>query len=93
MRIGLYTFKIFLPACHSLKDKRRVIKSIKDRMRSRYNVAVSEVDGHDLWQSSTIAIVSVSNEDSLLEETFQKIHGEIENMLPGNIIEEKVEFF
>lgn len=93
MRVGVYTIKIFLPVSRSLKDKRRVVKSIKDRMRSRYNIAIAEVDGHDLWQSSTIAIVSVSNEDAVIDETFRKIHNEIENMIPGSIVEEKVEFF
>ena len=46
----------------SLKDKRRVIKSLKQQMRNRYNCSVAETDYHDLWQRARIAVVVVSNE-------------------------------
>lgn len=46
----------------SLKDKRRVLKSLKDQMRSRFNCSVSETDYHDLWQRARLTACVVSNE-------------------------------
>jgi len=45
----------------SLKDKRRILKSLKDRIRNEFNVAVAEVDPTDLWQSASLGVVTVSN--------------------------------
>ena len=52
--------QIFLPDSHSLKDKRQVLKSLKERVRSRFDVAVAEVDHHELWQRSTLGMAVVS---------------------------------
>ena len=45
----------------SLKDKRRILKSLKDRIRNKFNVAVAEVGPTDLWQSASLGVVTVSN--------------------------------
>ena len=45
----------------SLKDKRRILKSLKDRIRNGFNVAVAEVDPTDLWQSASLGVVTVSS--------------------------------
>ena len=45
----------------SLKDKRRILKSLKDRIRNEFNVAVAEVDSTDLWQSASLGVVTVSS--------------------------------
>ena len=47
--------------CSSLKDKRRILKSLKDRIRNNFNVAVAEVDPTDLWQSASLGVVTVSS--------------------------------
>jgi len=91
MRIAAYTVTIIIPSSQSLKDKRRIIKSIKDRLRVKYNIAIAEVDGQDLWQRSTLAIVSVSNDEAFLNSVFSTIRGEIENLVPGHIAEEHLE--
>ena len=61
MPVGLLTLEIYIPDAHSLKDKRQVIRSLKDRLRSRFNVAVAELDHHDTWQRSQVGVVSLSN--------------------------------
>ncbi len=65
--------QLFLPASSSLKDKRGVIKSLKERIHNRFNVSVSEVDQNDLWQRSTLGMAVVSNAakhaDSVLAKT------------------------
>lgn len=93
VRVGIYTLEIYLPSSSSLKDKRRIIKGLKDRLRTRHNISIAEVDGQELWQRSTLAVVSVSNSEAPLHASFQKIHHEIEQRLPGGIVSETIEFF
>jgi len=52
--------QLHLPESQSLKDKRQVVKSLKERVRNRFNVSIAEVDYHDLWQRCAIAIAVVS---------------------------------
>ena len=54
--------QLFLPDSSSLKDKRGVIKSLKERIHNRFNVSVSEVDHNDLWQRSTLGMAVVSTD-------------------------------
>jgi uncharacterized protein YlxP (DUF503 family) len=53
--IGVVTWQLHLDGCSSLKDKRRVIKSLKDRLHTRFNVSVAETDHHDRWQRAELA--------------------------------------
>ncbi|MBO8129112.1 MAG: DUF503 domain-containing protein [Peptococcaceae bacterium] len=64
MRIGILTVELFLGEAMSLKDKRKVLKSLVTRLRSRFNVSVGETGYQDTWQRSKLAVVTVSNEAS-----------------------------
>jgi uncharacterized protein len=88
MTVGVYTFEIHLPGARSLKDKRQVVRRLKDRLRSRHNAAVSEMEEHaDLWQRAAIAVVSVASRREVLEELFDAVHREAESQVPGEVIE------
>jgi uncharacterized protein YlxP (DUF503 family) len=67
MHIAHLTLELRMEAARSLKDKRQVTRSLKDRLRASFNVAVAEVEVTDLWQRATIAIVSVSESRDYLE--------------------------
>jgi hypothetical protein len=58
--IGVLTLELHLTEARSLKDKRHYVKSVKDRLRSRFNVAVAETEDQSLWNRSTITVVTVS---------------------------------
>jgi uncharacterized protein YlxP (DUF503 family) len=73
MFVGIGKVEIFLPGLRSLKSKRRIIKSIKDKIRSKFNVGVNEIDFLDKWQHSTIGIAAVSNDSKFLRSSFSKI--------------------
>ncbi len=73
MLIGVCTIELFIPESGSLKGKRRVVKSIKDRIRQNYNVSVAEINGHDLWQRVVLGIVCVGNEKRYLNGLLDKI--------------------
>lgn len=67
MRIAYLTLEIRIEGAHSLKDKRQVIRSLKDRLRNSFNVAVAEIDVTDLWQRATLGVVSISGSRDYLE--------------------------
>ena len=93
MTIGVYTFELHLPAARSLKDKRKVLRRLKDRLRARYNVAVSELNDYsDLWQRAALAVVSVAHGRDALERLFEAVHAEVTGLVPGQIIETGREF-
>ena len=62
MNIGALQVRLRLPENHSLKGKRKVVKSIISQVSSKFNVSVAEVDDHDMWQVATIGVSCVSNE-------------------------------
>ena len=62
MNIGAMVVRLRLPENHSLKGKRKVVKSITSKVSHKFNVAVAEVDDHDLWQVATLGISCVSND-------------------------------
>jgi uncharacterized protein YlxP (DUF503 family) len=91
--IGVYTFEIHLPDSRSLKQRRQVLRRLKDRLRSRYNVAVGEIGDHsDLWQRAGVVVVSVASRREALEKIFEGVHREAESQVPGQIIETGSEF-
>jgi uncharacterized protein YlxP (DUF503 family) len=62
MLVALERFDLRIPACGSLKEKRHVVKTLTNAIRSTFNVSVAEVDHHDLWQRTAIAFAAVSGE-------------------------------
>jgi uncharacterized protein len=62
MVIGILEIILYLPESHSLKDKRQVVKSIKDKVRQRFNVAIAETDDLDLWQKARLGVCTLGND-------------------------------
>jgi len=73
MIIGLLQARLSLPGARSLKDKRQVIKSMKDRARQRINVSVAEVAYQDVWQSAALAFVTVSAERVVVDQRLSEV--------------------
>ncbi len=73
MNVGVCKIKLRLPENLSLKGKRRVLKSITTRVRNKFNVAIAEVDDHDLWQLATLGICCVSNNRRQTNEVLSKV--------------------
>ena len=81
MAVGLLTLEIHIPDSRSLKDKRQVLRSLKDRLRGRFNVAVAELDHQESWQRAQIGIVSLSNDAAHLEQSLRAVLNEAEGIL------------
>jgi uncharacterized protein YlxP (DUF503 family) len=90
--IGVLTFDIHVEDAHSLKDKRSVVKGLKDRLRRRFNVAVAEIAGQDTWQRSVVAAVTVSNEREHAEKVLQAVENDAANFLGGALTDCGVEW-
>ncbi len=93
MPVGVLTLEIQLPYAHSLKEKRAVLLKIKGRLRSRFNVAIAELDHQDAWQQATLAVVSISNSQPLLESVFQRVLAESERILGQDVAYHSLDFF
>ena len=91
MVVGICTFAIHLPLARSLKDKRQVLKSLKDRLR-RHNLSIAEVDGQDVWQRTVLGIAAVADSRAPLERLFEQITSEIESSIPGEILQREVDY-
>jgi uncharacterized protein len=71
--IGLVQARLSIPDARSLKDKRMVLRSLKDRALNKMNVSVAEVDDQDLWQSAVLAFVTVAAEKDVVEKRISEI--------------------
>jgi uncharacterized protein len=89
--IGLLTLEIHIPDARSLKDKRQVLRSLKERLRARFNVAVAELDHQDTWQRSQIGIVTLSNDQAHLEQSLQAVFDEAEQQLGRDLVSHDLE--
>ena len=91
MPIGLLTLEIHIPDAHSLKDKRQVLRSLKDRLRGQFNVAVAELDHQDVWQRSLVGVVSLSNDERHLRESLDRVAAEAERLLGRDLVSSEIE--
>jgi uncharacterized protein YlxP (DUF503 family) len=91
MTIALLTVEMHVPGARSLKDKRMVLRRVKDRLK-KFNVAVSEVEYHDLWQRTALAIVTVSTDQTHADRELAAVADEIDRVEPGLITRTEVEF-
>jgi uncharacterized protein YlxP (DUF503 family) len=92
MNAGICRIKLHLSESQSLKDKRRVVKSIISRLRSQYNISIAEVDDQDLWQLVTLGIACVSNHNQHVDETLSKAMGFITKNYPElEIVDQEIE--
>ena len=93
MIIGTLEVSLFIGHANSLKEKRRVLKSIKDNLHNKFNVAVAEVDRHDTWQVAVLGIVSVSNEKRFLEALLSKVIDYLKTVHSCNLTNYSLEIF
>lgn len=82
MVVGISIFEIHLPACRSLKGKRKVVKGLIDRIHHRFRVSIAETDFHDLHQRSEISIAIVSQSQFELDRILEDIRGVVDGVEP-----------
>ena len=90
--IGVLTLELRLEESHSLKEKRHVVQSLKDRLRNRFNVAVAEIDYQDTWQRSVIAAVTVSSDRTHAEKVLRSAEDEVSAMVGAALVQTALEW-
>jgi uncharacterized protein YlxP (DUF503 family) len=91
MRVALLHVELHIPHSHSLKEKRMVLRRIKDRLQ-KFNVAVAEVEHHDLWQRAGLGIVTISTTAEHVEQSLAAAADEIDRVEPGVVTRTEIEF-
>lgn len=93
MVIGICTIDMDIPMSTSLKDKRQVIKSVTARLRHEFNVSVAEVDRHDAWQTTILAVVTVSRDRDYAHGLLMRVAQWLENTrLDCVLVDYQIEF-
>ena len=91
MPIGLLTLEIYIPDARSLKDKRQVLRSLKDRLRRQFNIAIAELDHQETWQRALVGVVTISGDTRHLEDSLEKVANESERLLGRDLVGSTVE--
>lgn len=94
--IAFLTIELRIEAAHSLKDKRQVLRSLKDKLRAGFNVSVAELDAVDLWQRATVGVVSISGSRDYLRGLMEKVERaatRIANNAGAEITDSFIEYF
>ncbi len=89
----MLSLEIYLPFSHSLKEKRKRLVRIRDRLKSKYNVAFSEIDYHEKWQRTLIAVVTLNDQKIIVEKTLNKIIDEVHELIDGEIIKTAIKYY
>jgi uncharacterized protein YlxP (DUF503 family) len=90
MLVALQRFDLRIPGCGSLKQKRHVLKALMGGIRSKFNVSVAEVDHHDLWQRTTLAVASTGAEGYHVRKVMQQVERFVEAWGGVEIIETEI---
>ena len=92
MIVGLKTWELHLSGCRSLKEKRRILKSMKDRLHNRFNVSVAETDHHESWQRAEIACCVVSTDRRHSESVLSSADRLIESDDSARVVDSSTSF-
>jgi uncharacterized protein YlxP (DUF503 family) len=91
MRVAVLHVEIHIPYAQSLKDKRMVLRRLKDRLAA-FNVAVAEVAHQELWQRAGLGVVTVASSEDMADKTMSSVMDEIERLEPGLVTQHRVEY-
>jgi len=91
MVVALLEIELHIPEARSLKEKRMVLRGLKDRLKT-FNVAVAEVEHQDLWQRAALAVVTVATATDAADRLLTSVVDEIERLEPGRITRTAIEF-
>ncbi len=91
IEVGILQFTLRLRGCRTLKDKRRIVKSIKDRLRARHNVSVAEIDDLDVYQKSTLGLTTCSNDSKMIVAELSRILDQLRMHPEAELIDHQLE--
>lgn len=92
MRVGVCTVELFISQSRSLKDKRRVLHSLKDRLHGKFNLSIAEVDGQDLWQKAVLGMACVSEETDHVRHVLEQALSLIRSVPAVEVVRTQLEY-
>ena len=93
MVVGTLKIAFHLPGNRSLKGKRKVVRSMVDEVKSRFNVAIGEVGSNDMWQKIELGISTVGNDRRHVDSSLNHVFSFLESLNKAQIIETDMEIF
>lgn len=85
--VGIVQVELSIPWADSLKDKRRAVKGLKEKVRNRFNVSVAEVDDNDVWRRAVLGIAAAANDVKFIQSVCQKVVNFIEEY-PDTVLDD-----
>jgi uncharacterized protein YlxP (DUF503 family) len=93
MTVGIARITIFIPDSHSLKEKRMVLRRVKDRTRQKFNVAIAEVEENDVWQRGVLGLALVGNEGRFVQSALDEVVRFVESQAEVTNTERELQTF
>ncbi len=93
MIVGILKMNLFARGIHNLKEKRRIVLSLKEKLKRKFNISIVESGDQDIWQKIEFSIAIVSNQRSHVEKTFQQIEEMTESGYPVEVIRIESDFY
>ncbi len=93
MVVGTLTLKLAIFAAYSLKDKRRVVGSLKDRLKGRFNVSVAEVGSLDRWQQAELGVAMVARDGQSVQSALDKLVDYVRQDTSASLVDYEIEVF
>jgi uncharacterized protein len=90
MTVGLARITLFIPESHSLKEKRMVLRRVKDRVRNKFNAAIAEVEEQDLWQRGVLGLALVGNDRRFVESALDEVVRFVRDMTETTNVEREI---
>ena len=91
MTIGTLEIVLLIRESHSLKSRRRVVKSLTDRIRSRFNVSVADIGNQNVWQKVVLGVAVVANDGRYVNQVLTKVLNLVSSDLRAEIIDQSME--
>ena len=93
MHIGVLQFTVEIPYATSLKDKRSVIKSMKERLRRSFNISIAEIDDLDEWTLGTLGITAAGSDIAILNSLLDRILNSLQDWRDATLADHRIEIF
>ena len=93
LHIGVLQFTLEIPYANSLKDKRSVIKGLRERLRRNYNISIAEIDDLDEWTFATLGITAAGSDIKMLNSMLDKLVNTLEDFRDAELADHKIEIF
>ena len=93
MIIGTLSIRLVIPEARSLKQKRSALKSVKDRLRNNFNISISEIETHDVWQSATLGVAMIGGDKKYVNAVLSKVIDHVRNFRQVQLVDYELELF